>query len=249
MWLAIYFLLMPGTLVVYQIKAPAKLSTLLQQGLLYFWRSVRILLLMALVSVIVLAPLLFLYTGWAKHVDETTVGWAATWHLVPFWIVLALVAALLRLYFDLVGVYTAQLGQLLRPNGKPDRRVLRTLRPALGALLRNFFRIYGTFLLLTILGLLPVLFTTRWAILALAQPRVWPIFLLVQVGLFLNHFIRFWQRGAETVLSLDYPVLPQAARIRYDSGGPSSTSDPIPNPEPAAPTLAGPDDGIFEHEV
>jgi hypothetical protein len=244
--LAIYFLLMPGALVVYQIEAPAKLSTMLLQGLLYFWRSVRIWLLMAFVSAIVLAPFLIAYNLWSKHVDENIVGWSATWRLVPFWIVIALVAALLRLYFDLVGVYTAQLGLLLRPNGKPDRRVRRTLLPALRVLLGHFARIYSTFLLLALLGILAVSLTGYGAVLALAQPRVWPIFLLIQAGLFLNLFMRFWQRGAETVLSLDFPILPEADRIQFDSGGPSGVPDPIPNPEPAAPALTGPDDGVFK---
>ena len=51
---------------------------------------------------------------------------------------------------------------------------------------------------------------------SLAQPRVWPMFLLAQLGLFLMLLMRFWQRGAETVLALDNPIpmpvaLPTAA--------------------------------------
>ncbi len=40
----------------------------------------------------------------------------------------------------------------------------------------------------------------------LAQPRVWPTFLLAQLGLFLMLFTRFWQRGAETSLALQNPI-------------------------------------------
>src|ERR1700760_1490947 len=45
LYLLLYFLLVPGTLFCYQTGAPARLSTLLHQGLLYFWRFVRISLL------------------------------------------------------------------------------------------------------------------------------------------------------------------------------------------------------------
>src|SRR5712672_1441984 len=111
LFLIVYFLLVPGTLFCYQTDTPARLGTLLQQGLLYFWRFVRITLLTLLVSVLILAGN----------------------------IVLFLLASILRLYFDLVEVYTVQLGQHLRPalfghQTKPDRRVRRTLGPAWRAL-------------------------------------------------------------------------------------------------------------------
>jgi hypothetical protein len=105
----------------------------------------------------------------------------------------------------------------------------------------------------------------------LAQPRVWPTFLLAQLGLFLNLFTRFWQRGAETSLALQNPVftspslpiLPIVGKVnRVDPLHPNhpvltptsqatqttETLDPIPNPEPASPSLDEPDLGVFHHD-
>jgi hypothetical protein len=139
-------------------------------------------------------------------------GRSAMWHALVALILIGLVAAALRVYFDLVEVYTVQLGQLLRPAGsngaeKPDRRVRRTLKPAWRTFRRNFFRMYCTFILLALAGLFAVFVTARMAMHSLAQPRVWPMFLLAQVGLFLMLLTRFWQRGAETVLVLESPIL------------------------------------------
>ena len=75
LWALVYFLLMPGALVVYQLQAPGKLSSLLMSGVLYFWRTVRIWLLMAVVSAIVLLPLISAQRAWAKHVEEHLTGW------------------------------------------------------------------------------------------------------------------------------------------------------------------------------
>ena len=61
-------------------------------------------------------------------------------------------------------------------------------------------------MLLTIVGVASVTFATLTAEHSLAQPRVWPMFLSVQLGLFVMLFTRFWQRGAETILALDNPL-------------------------------------------
>jgi hypothetical protein len=207
LYFLIYFLLVPGALFSYRIGSRQRLATLLGDGLLFFWRFVRIALLTALISGLVLAPLLALENAWAAHVDEHVVGVAALYHQVPGWTLILLVASLLRLYFDLVEVYTVQLDGHFRPNGKPDRRVRRTLIPAAKTLWRNLPRALGSFILIALLGLAAVFFTGRTAVEMLAQPRVWPAFLLVQLGLYLNLLTRYWQRGAETILAADYPLL------------------------------------------
>jgi hypothetical protein len=109
-------------------------------------------------------------------------------------------------------VYTVQLAQLQFPadfvkKGRPERQIRRTFKPAWHTFSRNFFRIYPAFLLLTLVGLAAVFLTARGAIHSLAQPRVWPIFLLAQLGLFLMLLTRFWQRGAETILALEHPMI------------------------------------------
>ena len=275
LFLIVYFLLVPGTLFCYQTDSPARLGTLLQQGLLYFWRFVRITLLTLLVSALILGPLFFLQGKWADHVDAQLVGRSAFLLILAGNIVLFLVASILRLYFDLVEVYTVQLGQHLRPTlfgqqAKPDRRVRRTLAPAWRNLRTHFAEAWPIFLFLTLLGFAAAVLTARISMHMLAQPRVWPTFLLAQFGLFLMLFTRFWQRGAETSLALQspipspapLPILPVAGPIDpTDPLHPSRriqlapepsaippTPEPISDPEPAPPSLDEPDPGVFHHD-
>ncbi|NYF81296.1 hypothetical protein [Granulicella arctica] len=268
LYLSTYFLLVPGTLLCYQTGAPARLSTLVQAGILHFWRFVRITLLTLIVFALILGPLFALQNKWSDHVDAHAVGRHAFIAEMLGYLVLALVFALLRLYFDLVEVYTVQLGLTLRSNGKPDRRVRKALLPAFRALRHNFLRSYETFLLLAVLGIAAVLLTARTSMHSLAQPRVWPMFLLAQTGLFLMLLTRFWQRGAETTLSLDNPIYREPEE-REEEERPTRASflpdtppapaivpepehthltDPIPNPEPITPSLPGPDPGVYHPE-
>jgi hypothetical protein len=270
LYLLVYFLLVPGTLFCYQTDARARLGTLLQQGLLHFWRFFRITLLTLLVSALILGPLFFLQGKWADHVDEHVVGRSAFFQLLAGYIILFLVASILRLYFDLVEVYTVQLGLHLRDNGKPDRRVHRALGPAWRTLFANFSQAWPIFLFLTILGFTAVVLTARTSMHMLAQPRVWPTFLLAQLGLFLMLLTRFWQRGVETSLALQNPIvasslppiLPIAGVVDpIDPLHPNrriqltpehhpnpATHEPISDPEPAPPSLDGPDLGVFHHD-
>ena len=275
LYFLIYFLLVPGTLFCYQTNTPARLSTLLQQGLVYFWRFVRITLLALVISGLILGPLSFLQGKWADHVDDHIVGRNALLATLAGNVVLFLVASILRLYFDLVEVYTVQLGQHLRPNifgkqDKPDRRIRRTLGPAWRTLRANFSQAWPIFLFLTILGFAAVILAARTSTHMLAQPRVWPTFLLAQLGLLFMLFTRFWQRGAETSLVLQNPISsPSLPRILPITGivnpvdplhpklpteviaehKPSHpTLEPISDPEPAPPSLDEPDPGVFHHE-
>jgi len=251
LYLLCFFILVPGTLFCYHAQAPSHLRILASSGISFFWRFVRITVLAAFVSLAILAPLFFLQTAWTEHVDNTQVGRAAFLQELPGWILIFLVAALLRLYFDLVEVYTIQLADQYRPSGKPDRRVRRTLLPALRTLRQNFTRAYATFLILTLLGFAAVIFTGRIAMHMLAQPRVWPVFLLAQAGLFCMMLTRFWQRGAETILAADNPLLSPPYYTDPTIPIPTIpyTPDPQPNPEPAAPSLPEPDPGVFHHET
>lgn len=237
-YLAIYFLLVPGTLFCYQTGTPARLFTLLQSGFAHFWRFVRI----TLVSLVVFAPVLgglnALQKLWSAHVDEHIVGRPAFLLDLAGLVLIGLVAAVLRLYFDLVQVYTIQLGLQSHPvasagKSRPERQVRRAFRPAWRAFRRNFFRAYLTFVFLTILGFSAVVFTARMAMHSLAQPRMWPMFLLAQIGLFLMLLTRFWQRGAETILAVDNPLPLPAAIV----------------PDPVVPAPIVPDPGVPEPTV
>jgi hypothetical protein len=268
-YLLVYFLLIPGTLVCYQTKTPARLSTLLHQGLLHFWRFVRITLVTILISALILGPLVFLQGKWAEHVDRHAVGRHAFYATLIGYILVFLVASILRLYFDLVEVYTVQLGLHRRHNGKPDRRVRRALGPSWRTLRAHFSQAWPIFLFLTILGVSAVILTARASMHMLAQPRVWPTFLLAQFGLFVLLFTRFWQRGAETSLALQnpifspspLPILPVVGKVNpvnplhpnhpipaHQIPSPDQPLDPIPNPEPASPSLDEPDPGVFHHK-
>jgi hypothetical protein len=279
LFLLIYFFLVPGTLFCYQTKNPARLSTLLHQGLLHFWRFVRITLLTVIISGLILGPLVFLQGKWADHVDDHAVGRPAFFATLVGYVIIFLVASILRLYFDLVEVYTVQLGLHLRApvfgnQAKPDRRVRRTLGPAWRTLRANFSQAWPIFLFLTILGAAAVILTARISMHMLAQPRVWPAFLLCQLGLFLLLLARFWQRGAETSLALQNPIFtPPSLPIRPVVGkvnpidplhpnhpippviehldprsSESPTNEPISDPEPAPPSLDEPDPEVFHHD-
>jgi hypothetical protein len=268
LYLLVYFLLVPGTLFCYQAKSPAHLTTLFHQGLIHFWRFFRITLLTVLVSALILGPLVFIQGKWADHVDRHAVERHAFFATLVGYVIIFLVASILRLYFDLVEVYTVQLGLHRRHNGKPDRRVRRALAPAWRTLRAHFSQAWPIFLFLTILGASAVILTARASMHMLAQPRVWPTFLLAQLGLFLLLLTRFWQRGAETSLALQNPIFTPAPlpivpvvgkvnpvdHLRPNQPAPSNQisetpqiPDPIPNPEPASPSLDVPDPGVFHH--
>jgi hypothetical protein len=242
-YLLLYFLLVPGTLYCYLTRAHTRLSTLLRQGLLHFWRFVRITLLMLLAALLLLGPLIWLDLRWADFVDDHFVGRPALLLTLTGVLLLLLVASLLRLYFDLVEAYTVQLGTHLRSAGRPDRRIRRTLRPALRLLRNHLGRIWLVFLFLAVLGAAAAFFFTRTAIHMLAQPRVWPMFLLAQLGLFLMLFTRFWQRGVEASLVLQHPILPEGNTPgAYDLHPPTpSPASPVPSPQAPAETIP------FEH--
>jgi hypothetical protein len=293
-YLLVYFLLVPGTLFCYITRSHARLSTLIREGIVYFWRFVRITVLSLIAAALVLGPLAALQGQWSRFIDERFVGRGSLVLRLCGLLVILLVASLLRLYFDLVEAYTVQLGSEPRPNGKQDRRVRRTLGPAFRLLRHHLLRAWFVFLLLAAIGAAGAFATGRIAMHMLAQPRVWPMFLVAQCGILLMLFTRFWQRGAEASLVLQHPLLPvhegssvpfvpkavpppvvsdrpQHVEMIYNpdpltplypaplstddllarsvlADPPATEPDPIPDPEPAAPSLDEPDPGVFHHE-
>lgn len=231
-YLLLYFLLVPGTLFCYLTRAHSSLSNLLRQGLLHFWRFVRITILALLAAFFILGPLALLQRRWADFVDDRFVGRTSLVLILAGTLIVLLVASLLRLYFDLVEVYTVQLGTHTRHSGRPDRRVRRTLAPAFRLLRTHFVRVWVIFLLLAIIGAAIAFFTTRVAMHMLAQSQVWPMFLVAQAGLFAMLFMRFWQRGVETSLVLQNPIVAEA-RIPIARQPHPVRSSPTPPPPPS----------------
>ncbi len=292
-YLLIYFLLAPGTLYCYVTRSRAHLSTLLRQGVIFFWRFIRITLLTVLGFLLIVGPLAILQSHWATFVSERFVGRSALALRLSGLLVVLLLASLVRLYFDLVEVYTVQLGAERRADGKHDSRVRRTLKPAFRLLRNHLWRAWLVFLLLAMAGAIGSFILSRIAVHMLAQQHVWPMFLVAQTGVLLMMFTRFWQRGAEVSLAHQHPLpfLREGSRIPFAREpakpatddkphhigmiyndpltpvypAPLSTDDmlareaivatessaevdPIPDPEPAVPSLDEPDPGVFHHE-
>ena len=97
---------------------------------------------------------------------------------------------------------------------------------------------------LLLVGLAVFALLSQVALHTLAQPRVWPMFLLMQAGLFATLFTRFWQRGAETILAADTPIQPEVAELEE-----VPFEDAMSDPEPIAPSLTEPDPGVFRGDV
>lgn len=244
-YLVVFFLLVPGALVAFRTGSSSRLSALLATGLRFAGRFFLIALLTAAICGPVFAALFALYGAWSTHIDQTTVGNAALWLTLPILLVILVVGSILRLYFDLVEVYTVALAEQIRispahPEGRPDRRFYRVLLPAAQTLGRNFARATLVFCLLSAIGLAAVVLTGLVAVHTLAQPRTWPMFLLAQVGLFVMLLTRFWQRGAETILAEDnplpLPVLPGAGPVLHPYFRPERTPlPPVPDFNRATP--------------
>jgi hypothetical protein len=235
-YLLVYFLLIPGTIFCYLTKTRSSLGNLLRQGLKHFWRFVRITVLFLLSGLIVLGPLSMLQRRWSDLVDDHFVGRPALLLTLAGILIVLLAASLLRLYFDLVEVYTVQLGTHKRFSGRSDRRVRKTLVPAFRLLRKHLFRAWLVFLLLAILGGVVAFLTTRMAMHMLAQSHVWPMFLVAQFGLFVMLFMRFWQRGVETSLVLQNPISPEpetpVALEPYGYNPPPPAPAPHPDDRP-----------------
>ena len=204
--LLVYFVLTPGVLFCYAERVPARLSTLVAEGLRYFWRFIRISLLLLLATVVLLGPLMALYGAVNRWIVEHLVGRPQFVAQCIGIAVVLLVASVLRLYFDLVEVYTVQIGGHLRPDGRPDRRVRTTLGPAWRTMCRKFAAAWLLFLLLAVAGAVAMGFAGTFVVTSLAAPRVWLAFLIGQAGLLLLLFSRFWQRGMETTLAANFPI-------------------------------------------
>ena len=205
-FLVLYFVLVPGTLFCYLTGERARLATLLRQGLLHFWRFVRITVVALVVFAAVLAPLSALNTRWAALIDEHIVGRPAFLLEMLGVLALFLAASLIRLFFDFVEVYTVQLGLSFRPNGRSDRRVRKAFTPAWRALRLHFVAAWGSFLLLWLLGFAAYLIFARLALHTLAKPHAWPLIVFSQLAVFASISTRLWQRAAEVVLAVDHPT-------------------------------------------
>lgn len=251
-------LFVPGTLLVYRTNARIGLGGLLQRGIESFWSFVRIIVVTLLIAIPVLGLASVVQAAWANFLDKHILGRPGFLLYLAGAFAVFLVGCLLRLYFDLVEVHTVALAETLKPNGRPDRRIRRTFKPAFQSMRAHFLSTYAGFVLLALLGGAAVYLLGFSALRHLGQERAWPTLVLAQLGLFLMLFTRFWQRAAETVLVQDLfpPQVPSrvfvaAPRVvqTQQVSAPSPEPDPLPPPEPIAPSLETPDPGVFHHDV
>jgi hypothetical protein len=200
--LLVLFYLFAGSVFVFVAAEPPQLSVLLRGGIAYFWRFVRAAILAGGSAAIILCVLLAMRAWLLARVDAVYVERRLFLYAAISGVVVLLVALLLRLWWDLVEVY------VVRDAMDGEHRVHLALLPAYRLLFRNFFRIFGSFLLTGIAGVTALaLCLALWK--ALPAHQVWMAALLAQLGLFLLLASRFWQRGLEAtlVMALDPPFV------------------------------------------
>ncbi|WP_263419685.1 hypothetical protein [Terriglobus albidus] len=196
----INFILTPGVLYAYVTGERACLHRLQYQGFRYFWRFVRIALVAVVIFAAVLGPLGALRSFLSDRLDTAGVlGKPHFLAVLPMTLLLLLFACLLRLYFDLVEVYTIRLGL------NNEHRVYKAYAPAWNALRSRFTAPYLAFSLLTFTGVACIAAAAWLAIHRLAAPGSLGIFLLLQSGILLDLVTRFWQRALEVRLAEDAP--------------------------------------------
>ena len=189
----VLFVLFAGSVFVYVSSEPPRFSVLLRGGIAYFWRFVRAAIVAGIAATLIVGLLL--------GIRELLLDRAGNVYVErPFFIysavsagLIVLVALLVRLWWDLVEVY------IVRNAMDGERRILPALLPALRLLFRHFFRIFGSFLVAGLAGVVAfALCLFLWRL--LPPHQVWVACLLAQLGLFLLLAGRFWQRGIEATL-------------------------------------------------
>ena len=193
-----------GHLACYQTGSPARLFSLsAQPGFTHFWRFVRITLVTARRRPCDGRPSRRIPALWsddrrtstanlAVRLSAGTCGPSSSLPWSQFFCASTLTSSRL---------YTVQRGLQAHPpipgkKTKPERQIRRTFIPAWKTLSRNFFRVYLSVLVISLIGIGVVALAARTAMHSLAQPDVGLIFLLAQLGLFVMLMTRFWQRGA-----------------------------------------------------
>jgi hypothetical protein len=201
--LLVLFVVYAGTTFVYVSAEPPRLSVLLRGGIAYFWRFVRAAVLAGCIAAVILGILLTLRGLLLHRAGEVYVERTMFLYSAISGVVVLLVAALVRVWWDVVEVY------IVRNAMDGERRVRQALLPALRLLWRYFFRTVGSFLLVGIAGFAALaLCMLLWNQFVPAH-QVWLAFVVAQLGLFLLLSSRFWQRGIEAalVMSADPPMV------------------------------------------
>lgn len=181
-----------GTYYVFGTGELPWLATVLRSGVEYFWRFFRLLLFGILIGGPVIAILVALRAVVLKHADNVYVERPYFYVSVLTFVVIALMALVFRLWFDLAEASVIQLGI------EGDSRVRRSLWPSLRLMRARFAPLYFSYLLIGILGWIGfILFVFLWII--AVPPRAVPLaWILGQLGVTSLLAARIWQRGLAT---------------------------------------------------
>jgi hypothetical protein len=190
------FFFAAGIIYVFLTGEKPRLATILRAGVEYFWRFFRLLIFAAIISGIILGLLGWLRSVYLKHADEKYVEASFDIRFILTLALLLLVALVLRLWFDLAEVYVIQMGK------NSDRRVRRSLGPALRLLRLHFGHLFLSYFAAGTLGVLGfAFFLWVWAI-DQSSHLILPVFFWSQIGLLFLLASRIWQRGIVTALVL-----------------------------------------------
>lgn len=220
----VLFVLFAGSVFVFVSAEPPRLSVLLRGGIAYFWRFVRAAIVAGFAAILILGLLSGLRGLLLDRAGKVYVGRQMFLYSAISAALILLVALLVRLWWDLVEVY------IVRNAMDGERRILPALLPAWRLLVRHFFRVFGSFFVAGLVGVVAfALCLFLWRLLPAHQ--VWIACLLAQLGLFLLLAGRFWQRGIEAtlVMAADPPRVALDAmepedEEAFEQGGPVTGS-------------------------
>jgi len=187
-----------GTLETYRGNRKLPAADFFQACGLYFWRWVRLLVLL----LIVVAPIGFLASGIVKWSD--TLSEDAAPELLGFWVevggllLVALLMMVVRLWFDIAQVLTV---------AENERAMRRSLVRAFKLTWRNFGSLFWLYFRISFLAWLG-LAVTWWVWLRIPGQRIVTTFFLFEVLLAWWIGTRLWQRASETVWYEQHAEIP-----------------------------------------
>jgi uncharacterized membrane protein len=240
-YVVVSFILAAGMYNVFASGERPTLAFVVRSGIEYFWRFVRLALIAALVSVPTLGILFVLRNLVLKHADKIYVERSFFFISMGTFLVVALVAVFLRLWFDIAEATVIRLGM------EGDRRVRRSIVPAFRLLRKRCCYHYASYFFVGALGWLGFsFFLWLWTI-AVPPRQIVLAWLVGQLGIVSLLKARIWQRGLVTAIASSAPASqPFLAASRPMA--PAQVPLPAPDEEkpedlsgPAASTQAGPD--------
>jgi hypothetical protein len=200
-WFAVLFFVVfmlfydGGVIASYRGYLPMTTAEFFAAGGAAFWRFLRLTLFM-LLALIPLGIVFAALHAIGSALDDAGREHARIYQFIFSWVVIWLLAAFVRLWFDL-----AQVRAVVEEEFAMRRTILRAGKQ----LLRNFRRLYGMYLALSLISFV-VFAVCVWLWLRVPPERSFVSFLLGQVIVLGWMIPRFWQRAAETAWYESQPL-------------------------------------------